>query len=420
MVRDYDTFLNLLRKNGWDESANQSDFYFQYRKKIDPQLYGDRVSSDEWAEKVRWRSTIGIECVAEIRSYFTRKIQQKQKERTEELLPLLDDMMTDPNWGKKLSAAQGDFYATIDFNDFSFHFDDRSWNLNDFVYHFPMQHRLGGLKDLMGIDLSGIQLFNCRLVDLCFDKANLDNAMLNQVELVNTSFRYATFHNATLEVVRLRRGACFDLADMTGTGVYGLFPLDDHSLKLPFEYKEVSYSYLVLSTVKSLGCALLRKKTNKLFGRESGKHTAFANNPTTEMTLPQTRPLTEYIKWYQHTMEQIIKLPKASTSRKLTFLVSVVSTKYWTSYGALALSVLILNLIFTAFYYLLRSYFCEMPKNLMSIFYASVLIFTSLGVEGLRTCTTVSQILVMTEAVLGFVMLGLFVYLLTRKIEKQY
>lgn len=329
-------------------------------------------------------------------------------------------MMTDPNWEKKLSLRQDDFYATIDFNDFSFHFENRSWSLNEFVYSFPMQQRIGGKKDLIGIDLPGIELFNCRLLNLCFDRANFDNAMMNQIELVNTSFRSATFRNATLEVVRIRKGTCFDRADMTGTGLYGLFPLNDNSLTQPFEYKEISYFYLVLSTLKSLGCALLRKKPKRLFGRESGKHTTFANNPTMEMALPQTRPLTEYIKWYQHTMDQIINLPKASTPKKLAFLISVVSTKYWTSYSALALFALILNLIFTALYSLLHSYFCDMPSDLISIFYSSVLIFTSLGVEGMRTCTTISRLLVMTEAVLGFVVLGLFVYLLTRKIERQY
>ena len=419
MNRDYDDFLNILRKHGWSGSDNESDFYFQNRSTLDLRLYGPAVSSDEWAMRVRWKSEIGIECVKAIRKYIANKISAHDEATRLELTARHSVIMNDPNWQQKITATPRDFYATIDFNDFGFEFNGRSWSLNEFVYLFPT-HRLGTQMDLTGIDLSEIKFFNTRLLNLCFVDANFENAIFNQVQLVNTTFVRSNFRNASLESVRILEGTRFDRADMIGAGLYGLLYLNDDTLTQPFEYREISYFYLVLSALQSFGYALFRKKPKRLFGREKGKHTAFANNQTKDMTLPETRPLREYVKWYQHTMQRIVDLPRASALSRLAFLISVICTKHWTSYGALACSALVLNLMFTAVYAVMHSHYCGMPSNLMGVFYSSVLIFTTLGVEGIKPCTAVTESIVITEAVSGYVMLGLFVYLLTRKIERQF
>ena len=131
-MKSYNTILNILKQNGYDETTNVSDFYFVNRQKIDPLILGPNVSRDEFALQVRWKSPLGIECTNAIKQYFDQKIKERQS--TEKFRANHALMMNDPDWKNKVSFNLDDFYATIDFSDFFFQFQGRSWNLNQFVY----------------------------------------------------------------------------------------------------------------------------------------------------------------------------------------------------------------------------------------------------------------------------------------------
>ena len=158
---------------------------------------------------------------------------------------------------------------------------DRGTSISSSIFETS---RIGGQQDLVEL-ISLIKLGNCRLVRLCFRGANFDNAKLFQVELIGTSFQGTSFRNAQLVNMRAKEDSFFNGADFTAAGVFGIIPLSDRSLTEPFRFTEVSYLYLVKQTFKSL----LHIKSRTLIGQETGRHTAFANNPTTEMTLPKTR-----------------------------------------------------------------------------------------------------------------------------------
>jgi hypothetical protein len=49
-----------------------------------------------------------------------------------------------------------------------------------------------------------------------------------------------------------------------------------------------------------------------------------------------------------------------------------------------------------------------------------MLIFTSLGLEGIKPISPIGQILVISETISGYVVLALFVFLLARKVEWKY
>ncbi len=138
------------------------------------------------------------------------------------------------------------------------------------------------------------------------------------------------------------------------------------------------------------------------------------------MTLPQTRRVKEYITWYQFTMEKIIELPKLPIGERIGFAFSVLATKHWTSYRALATFALVLDFLFSSLYSLFHAHFFELNNSFMGIFYASTLVFTSLGLEGIKPCTALGEIIVMAEVVSGYLILGLFVFLLTRMVDRKY
>jgi uncharacterized protein YjbI with pentapeptide repeats len=373
------------------------------------------VHSDEFANMVRWKSLMGIECRNAILNYVAKKIGDKEKEVTEKFVSTHSLMMDDPEWEEKVRINLDDFYAIIDFSDFSFNFQNRSWTIKEFVYSFKTS-RIGGQVDLIGIDLSGIRLSNCRLINICFGHAILDNAVIWQVDLINTDFIGASFCNARLSNIHVKKGSYFNNANMTGAGVYGIHPLGDKCLSQPFIYSQVSYLFLV----KQALIRFFRIGNQTSISQQLANHTGFANNPTNEMTLPETRALKEYILWYQHTMQRIDHLPSSPLRERFAFLFVVLSTKHWSSYSALGLFALIANTLFTLSYICFNNSFHGLDEGFMNVFYNSTLILTSIGLEGIKPVNLLGQFIIICEVVFGYITLALFVFLLARKIERKY
>jgi len=321
-------------------------------------------------------------------------------------------MMDDPNWETKIGAnVLRDLFATIDFSGFTFGFGGRSWNLNEFTYSFPLQ-RASGPIDLSGIDLRGIKLRHCRFVNINFAGASFDNAQLSEIELVGSSLYRASFRGSRFQSVRCGKGSSMNGIDLTSAFVNAIF-LNDKCMSTAFIYKDVSYWYLIKSTWKSL----IGKPTKT---EEKVNHTQFVWVVTNEMNLRETRQIKEYLIWYQDTMERIKELRKEPLYQRLAFMLSLVATKRWSSYRVLALFAFVVDLVYSLIFWITKAQFVEMPKNLVSIFYASTLIFTSLGVEGVKPGTSIAEILVVSEAIMGYLVLGLFVFLMTRMVDRQF
>jgi hypothetical protein len=412
MVESFSAGLDILKRNGYDGSMNVSDFYFAKRKILDPIIYGPSVQSDEFACMVRWHSSIGFACKKAILEYFHSKISQHEENITKEFFPHMNAMIEDPEWDKKFIINPANLYVTIDFSDFIFQFENRSLTIRDFTYSFHLS-RVGNAVDLIGIDLSGIELRKCRFINICFSRANFDNAVLYQLELINTNFSDATFRHARIMGIQAKQGSFFNYADFTGACVFGIYPLGDSCLSLPFFFNEISYIRLVSITIERF----LRFGPRKIVGQQPSSYTGFANNPTNEMTLPSTKALKEYIIWYQRTLQKVDRLPSISICEGLSFLFSVLTTKHWTSYPALAISAFAVNLFFTGLYASFASHFDKLNIDAISLFYQSVLVFTSFGLDKIKPLTHFGEFIVMSEILFGYITLALFVYLISKKID---
>ena len=415
LIDSFSAVVDLLKKHGYDGSSNVSDFYFANRKSLDPIIYGPNVHSDEFANMVRWHSPIGIECRKAIIEYFRTKIHQHKQRITKEWFPKITTMIEDPDWDKKVVINPADLYVTIDFADFRFRFNRRSLRIRDFTYAFQVG-RIGSEIDLIGIDLSAIELENCRLVNLCFHRANFDNARLFQVELIHTSFSNTSFRHAKLVSVQAKDGSFFNGADFTGACVFGIFPLGDNCLSEPFLFNEISYLHLARLTIQRF----LRIGSKQMVSQQPGRHTGFANNPTNDMTFPATKSIKDYIIWYQRTMQKVDRLPSASIRQGFVFLFSVLATKHWTSFAALAIFTFIVVTFFTVLYATLNCHYAFTDNHPISLFYESVLVFTSFGLEGLTPLTHLARFIVISEIILGYITLAVFVYLLAKKIDRSY
>jgi hypothetical protein len=414
-VESFESVKEMFKQEGYDSSMNISDFYFINRKRLDPLIYVPSVHSDEFANMVRWHSPIGIECKKAILEYFKTKINQHNDRVAKELFPKVRTMIEDRDWDKKVNINDFDFYVTIDFSDFSFLFENRLLTIKDFTYAFSLG-RIGNEVDLIGIDLSGINLSNCRLVNLCFHNANFDNANLFQLELIHTAFSNVSFRHARLASIRVKDGSFFNGADFTNACVFGINPLGDGCLTEPFQINEVSYFYLARLTLQRF----FRFDSKHMVSQQPSQYTGFANNSTNEMTLPSTKSLREYIIWYQRTFAKIDRLPSLSIREGLVFSLSVLFTKHWTSFSALVITAFLSNLFFAGLYLAFASHFTGANVDLFSLFYKSILVFTSFGLESLEPLTYFGKLIVLSEIVSGYITLALFVYLMSKKIDRSY
>jgi len=413
-MKKFSDYVDVLRQGGYTGAENISDWYFRHRQEVDPILFGRAVASDEFATKVRWKSRGGIACVEALKKHFQDKASQKERQSAARLRQDHERMMTDPNWRRTGGQFIIDTFATIDLEDFRFDFEGRSWTAAEFTYTFEMG-RISPQQDLIGIDLSGITLHNVRLVNLCLAGACFDGAHLNQVDLIRTTFPQASFQSARLMSVRVNNGY-FNNADMSCAGVFGIFPLSDETLSAPFRYLEISYWDLLAQTFK----AFVGFKATKQPGWDLGRHTTFMNNTVTGLTRPETQSLREYITWYQFTMDRIRDIRTLPWLSQIGFVFAVFATKYWTSYKVLASVALVIDLFFTTLFWAGSETFVSGISGFWDSFYSSTLIFTSLGVEGLRPLSPLGQFIILAEAIMGYLILAFFVLLIARKVERPH
>jgi hypothetical protein len=144
------------------------------------------------------------------------------------------------------------------------------------------------------------------------------------------------------------------------------------------------------------------------------------NNTVTGLTHPETRAIREYITWYQFTMARLTNFRATPILSQIGFVSSVIATKYWTSYKALAVVALLLDVIFATFFRFSSHHFTSDGATFLDCFYTSTLIFTSLGVEGIKPITHLGQLTVIGEVITGYIVLAIFIFLIARKVERKY
>ncbi|HBM15724.1 MAG TPA: hypothetical protein DD381_05180 [Lentisphaeria bacterium] len=245
----------------------------------------------------------------------------------------------------------------IEFSQFSFEYNDKYYSLDDFAKSFNTSH-VGGLTDLRGIDLSGIVIRNCKIANCFFANANFDKTNFEQVFLYNCNFVKASFVNARLVSVKM------------------------------------------------------------------DKESAFSNaNFTNDFRNPENQSLKKYIDWYLYVNKQLDNYNSLRLHEKFFLIFNIVLTKYWTSFAVLAFNSVLLILAFALVYYFNHCNLIfnrNIPQNFLSMVYYSVSIFVSFGFGDIIPKTNFMQLIITSELILGYFVLGIFVILITRKLDSKY
>ncbi len=401
-------FEKILESLGYNEEGNICDFWFKnidaVSNKIDQPM---KQHMDGFGLEVRWKSPMGLACNEAVRQY----LHEKQKQH---------------NIGHQARVNKGIYFslAEIDFSQFDFQYDNESVSLVDYVNQFPTS-KVGGMADLRGINLEKISLSNSVISNVNFAYGNFNKSHLSQLTLRNVNFVSTDMRNSFVFNLAFDDKSGMRNADLRGAFINILRGVNNASVAFSFKYEPVSAFYLIGALFAVLFAGrepyfLDKAGKGSRHLRNTGKHTKFLANDVSAMTAPDSKVLRRYIDWFQYVFSNLASLRSQSIKEKIFFSLAIVTTKAWSSYVSLAVTGLIINLLFALIFYFNHSNFDGLNENYFSAFYYSVVTFTTLGYGDITPQGGWAQLLVIVEVVFGYVTLGVFVYLLSRKVSDKF
>lgn len=393
----YHYFEKILESLGYKDDGNICEFWFGHLDDVSTMVNQQMKSHmDRFGLEIRWKSPIGIACNEAVRQYLKEKQEQ--------------------HWGVLQAAVSGGNpppLANIDLSQFQFLYDNKCVSLESFVDRIPTS-KVGGWADLRGINLTEISVQNAEICNANFNYANFKCSHLSQVILRHVNFISADLRGSRVFNITLAGDSSIAGADLRGAFVNILRGVNDTSVKYPFKYEPVSALYLITALILSLFT------DRNVYFDKTGKHTRFLANDVSALTAPDNKMLRHYIDWYQYVFTKLASLRDQSIKDKIIFSLSIVTTKAWSSYVSLAVTGLVINLLFAAIFCLYYSNFNGLDDNYFSAFYYSAVTFTTLGYGDITPEGGWARLLVVLEVVLGYVTLGMFVYLLSRKVSDKF
>jgi hypothetical protein len=389
---------NAVNASGYSKENDLIDFWFENRKEIIEQQFNNRLDSEliEFEETHKWLTPIGKACLSELINYLSSDLSKFS--------------LVDTTNGKK---------RKIDFNDFSFEFEDKKYDLKSFNRY------LGLSFSGVSTNLKGIKLHHTTFRDCILEKVDFSYSMLYDLTFERTILKSVNFYWSKVKCCQFSSTSLDRHCSTMMCNLYGCqfahMDLTDEFIDPSIQIKKVSYSYLIMSVYDSIYGKFWNDITRDNTFRYL-KHNSFLNCTINNLNRPESRWFKNYIFWYQNVMFQFgAGFGRKSLSEKLQFFSSVVFTKCWSSYIALASSGLLIVLIFSGLYCSLSSeYFNNFDGKFMTAFYYSIVTFTTLGYGDIYPTMDISRWLVISEVILGYITLGSFIFLIGHKASDRY
>jgi Ion channel. len=384
--KKFDYVLKLIKKQkGYDNSINIADFWYQnidYLSDVVDRKW--HLYSATFTVLIRWYSEMGIECEKQIKKFISETQKNSQNRKT---------------------------LININFKNFRFIYNKKEYTLKDFTNRYSSKHYilLTNQDDLMGINLSDIRMQNCWLYNSCFDFADLSNSNIVSSAIDDCSFRNTNFDNSSLLIVQSNNNTTFSNNSIKNTFFNGF---DLTKISEPKNLKEVSYFWLVKEFIKrAFNLKIIKNKVN---------HTEFLYNITKNNSETADIEFISYVNWYLYVTTKIENIGNENMLNKIKFFLALIATKYWQSSFVLIVFSFILNIIYASVNYYNRTGFNRSYGDFFDYFYFSIVTFTTLGFGDITPVNHFNQFLVIFEVITGYTILGVFVFLLSKKISKLF
>jgi hypothetical protein len=390
--------MKLAKDAGLKKTDDFLEFWFKNRNNIVYELndgvVGGQVSAFEKIHK--WLTPIGKQCSKSLQ-LFINSNQNK--------FPV-----SDSQHGRK---------RRLEVSKFTFEFKDEIFDLEKFHRHLnliPCNKR---------IDLSGVTLHHINLTNFIVDNFDLEHARLYDCKFDNSIFSNTGFYGSELKCCQFSRVVFDENCSFMVANLYGCqfshTDLNDVIAAPTIRIKKVSYFYLLIALFDTFKGSFENDIVKNNVIRYM-KHNSFIGCRTDEVLRSENRWLKEYVDWYQNVMFNLGSgFDRMSTIEKFSFFFSIVCTKCWSSFKALALTGTLVALIFSAIYYYLPPFSLNgYDDSWLTAIYFSIVTFTTLGFGDISPATELAKVIVILEVILGYIVLGSFVLLLGRKVNTKY
>ena len=398
MVNDIDFYLKKFKRYGYIPNTNPSDFWFSKKSTLENIIFGNTGQGDGFGQVIRWKSDLGQCCQKSVREYIENKINTNYAFR-----------------GILYKQGITDYFAAeISFDDFEFKYKDDTYNLSSFAKSFPTS-QVGGLHDLRGIDLSNIRLQDITLKNCFLSYANFSNSIISQSTFNNVLLGQSNFDNCKIIGIRFTNHCGISGATFKNSFINAV-KFSDDLIGEGIIISKITYISLLIMCLKSI---VSSKQSSKL-----NNYTTFLANDTKDINNPKIKGLKSYIDWFQDIHYSInyqsIDINKKS---KYSIIFQVITTKYWSSYKVLGGFSILLNFLFSSIIYFFHRNFKYpdelKPFDFFDSFYFSIVTFVTLGYGDITPINWIGQLIVIMCVSSGYIILALFIFLLSKKINND-
>lgn len=386
--------ISIIKKHGWDGESHIGVYWFENLEELS-RLVDLKLPAfaQTLSIQLRWKTPLGEACRLAIIEHI--KVRARIPDG------FIDNVL-------RFGILQR---PVVNFNGFEFNFENKTYDLSIFQDSFNTG-KWTGWDVLGGIDLSDQNLHNVVLENVFLAWSNLSGCVFSQCEFKNVNLIGATLTGARLQSVTLDDRTTIGQTNIAGAD-FNAVTLNDSSVRVPFKLKEVTQLYLI----RCLLLAWLGKFS--YFFLENIKHTNFLCCDVSGMNSAEVKRLRIYIDWYQHVMHELNYFSSRSFGERLKFSLALLFTKCWHSYSVLAVMSFFVIFVYGVVYYLGAEGFAGISGFIAAVYF-SVVTFTTLGYGEIHPITDFSRILVVTEVLIGYVLMGSFIFLIGHKVNDRF
>lgn len=265
-------------------------------------------------------------------------------------------------------------------------------------------------RDLAFINLNGLEIENCTLKNAYLSRASIVKSKLSNIQFENCYIDEANLSNSEFYKLTFNEDTTLNGTNFKGTQIIEC-SFNDYNIKKAISYSKPSYTLIVLKAFLKFICIDISYR----------RHTLFESTDISNLNSWVNKELKEHIIWYEHLMYRIEKIHNGGLLDSPKLLFSVITTFYWSSYTVLACWAIAFNAFMA---YKIKSLppesFEGINGDFGSAFYYSIVTFTTLGYGDIHPCPGVGMFYAGTIAVVGYVVLGVLIYLIARKVDKKF